>query len=90
MHVRHLSLSDFRNYRRLELDLPAGLLLFLGRNAQGKTNLLEAVHLLSTIRSPRTTSDTDLINWDGIAGRPARWPASSPTLSAIPATSASK
>jgi DNA replication and repair protein RecF len=63
MYVRHLSLSDFRNYRRLELDLPAGLLLFLGRNAQGKTNLLEAVHLLSTVRSPRTSSDAELINW---------------------------
>jgi DNA replication and repair protein RecF len=64
MLVRRLTLDNFRNYRRLELDLPAGLLLFLGENAQGKTNLLEAVHLLSTIRSPRTTSDSDLINWD--------------------------
>ena len=63
MYVRRLSLSEFRNYRRLELDLPAGLLLFLGRNAQGKTNLLEAVHLLSTVRSPRTSSDIELVNW---------------------------
>ncbi|HUS82274.1 MAG TPA: DNA replication/repair protein RecF [Dehalococcoidia bacterium] len=64
MHIRHLSLSNFRNYRRLELDPPTGLLLFLGQNAQGKTNLLEAVHLLSTIRSPRATSDADLIHWE--------------------------
>jgi DNA replication and repair protein RecF len=70
MHVRHLSLSDFRNYRRLELDLPTGLLLFLGQNAQGKTNLLEAVHLLSTIRSPRTSSDADLINWEAQSDGP--------------------
>ncbi len=64
MRVTRLTLDNFRNYRRLELDLPAGLLLFLGENAQGKTNLLEAVHLLSTVRSPRTASDSDLINWD--------------------------
>jgi DNA replication and repair protein RecF len=70
MHVRHLTLSEFRNYRRLELDLPAGLLLFLGRNAQGKTNLLEAVHLLSTTRSPRTTTDADLINWQATPDGP--------------------
>jgi DNA replication and repair protein RecF len=63
MYVRRLSLSDFRNYRRLDLDLPGGLLLFLGRNAQGKTNLLEAVYLLSTVRSPRSGSDLELINW---------------------------
>jgi DNA replication and repair protein RecF len=70
MYVRHLSLSDFRNYRRLELELPAGLLLFLGRNAQGKTNLLEAVHLLSTTRSPRTSGDAELINWDAFRDGP--------------------
>lgn len=65
MYVRHLSLTDFRNYRRLELELPAGTLLFVGENAQGKTNLLEAVYLLSTIRSPRTGSDGELVNWEG-------------------------
>jgi len=64
MYVRRLRLSGFRNYRHLELELPAGLLLFLGRNAQGKTNLLEAVHLLSTTRSPRTSGDAELINWE--------------------------
>ncbi len=64
MRVTHLTLDNFRNYRRLDFEPPAGLLLFLGENAQGKTNLLEAVHLLSTVRSPRTTSDSDLINWD--------------------------
>ena len=67
MYVRRLTLSDFRNYRRLELELPAGALLFIGENAQGKTNLLEAVYLLSTIRSPRTTSDSELVNWDATA-----------------------
>jgi DNA replication and repair protein RecF len=70
--VRRLTLDNFRNYRRLELDPPAGLLLFLGENAQGKTNLLEAVHLLSTVRSPRTTSDGDLINWNAESPAVAR------------------
>ncbi len=64
MYVRRLTLADFRNYHQLELDLPSGLLLFLGRNAQGKTNLLEAVYLLSTVRSSRVATDVELINWD--------------------------
>lgn len=64
MHVRHLSLSDFRNYRDLELAPPAGPLLFIGENAQGKTNLLEAVYLLSTIRSLRAGSDSELVRWE--------------------------
>jgi recombinational DNA repair ATPase RecF len=64
MHIRHLSLADFRNYRELELDLPPGPLLFIGDNAQGKTNLLEAVYLLSTIRSLRAGSDSELIRWE--------------------------
>ena len=61
MRLTHLALSDFRNYARLELDLPAGPLLFVGENAQGKTNLLEAVYLLGTTRSLRASSETELI-----------------------------
>ncbi len=64
MYVRQLSLTDFRNYRHLELALPAGALLLVGDNAQGKTNLLEAVYLLSTTRSPRASSDGELIHWE--------------------------
>lgn len=70
MHVRHLSLTNFRNYRRLELDLPSGRLLFLGENAQGKTNLLEAVYLLSTMRSLRAGTDAELINWEAAQADP--------------------
>ena len=43
MRLTHLSLANFRNYARLNLDLPGGPLLFVGENAQGKTNVLEAV-----------------------------------------------
>jgi DNA replication and repair protein RecF len=56
-----LSLTDFRNYHRLELDLPAGPVLFVGENAQGKTNLLEAVYLLATTRSLRASSEIELV-----------------------------
>ena len=63
MHIRHLSLSNFRNYARLELSLPPRVVLLHGANAQGKTNLLEAIYYLATSRSPQTTSDRELINW---------------------------
>jgi DNA replication and repair protein RecF len=63
MHVTHLSLTNFRNYGRLELPLPTGPILLHGNNAQGKTNLLEALYYLATTRSPHTSQDDELINW---------------------------
>ena len=66
MQVRRLSLTNFRNYTRLELDLPAGVILFHGDNAQGKTNLLEAIYFLATTRSPHASQDQQLINWDAV------------------------
>lgn len=63
MRLHHLSLTNFRNYVRLELDLPARLAVFQGANAQGKTNLLEAIHLLATGRSPRAVAERELISW---------------------------
>jgi DNA replication and repair protein RecF len=68
MHVAHLSLTNFRNYARLELDLQPGVTLFHGDNAQGKTNLLEALYYLATTRSPHTTQDQQLINWEAADG----------------------
>ncbi len=64
MHITHLSLTNFRNYGRLELDLPLGSILLHGENAQGKTNLLEAIYYLATSRSPQADQDSQLINWD--------------------------
>jgi DNA replication and repair protein RecF len=61
--IRHLSLTHFRNYRKQEIDLSKGLTLLLGDNAQGKSNLLEAVFLLATTRSERASTDADLIDW---------------------------
>ena len=64
MYIEHLSLQNFRNYARLEVSLPAGPILLHGSNAQGKTSLLEAIYYLATSRSPYTTTDRQLINWN--------------------------
>jgi len=64
MYLRHISLTYFRNYARLELELPARVNVLQGGNAQGKTNLLEAVYYLATTRSPLAASDRQLIHWD--------------------------
>jgi DNA replication and repair protein RecF len=53
MHLAHLRLRDFRNYARLDVDFAPGLHLLLGDNAQGKTNILEAIYLMATLRSFR-------------------------------------
>lgn len=64
----HLSLTNFRNYARLEWDVPAGNILLVGDNAQGKTNLLEAITFLATARSFRATAERELIHWLAFQG----------------------
>ncbi len=64
MRITHLSLSNFRNYGRLELALPPGATLLHGANAQGKTNLLEAIFYLATTRSPHASQDSQMLNWE--------------------------
>ncbi len=66
MYLKHLHLRQFRNYREQQLDLLAPKTILVGDNAQGKTNLLEAVELLSTLQSHRTSRDRDLV-FDGAA-----------------------
>ncbi|MDO5016199.1 MAG: DNA replication/repair protein RecF [Eubacteriales bacterium] len=61
MFVRGLELENFRNYRRLELDFSRRNNLICGANAQGKTNILEAIYLASCARSHRTGKDRELI-----------------------------
>jgi len=63
MHLTYLSLTNFRNFIRLETDIPTGSLLLVGANAQGKTSLLEAIHYLTGTGSPHTPSDRQLINF---------------------------
>ena len=61
MHVRHLALTDFRSWERVELDLEAGRTVFVGPNGFGKTNLIEALWYSSTLGSHRVASDAPLI-----------------------------
>ena len=64
MHVDSLELNYYRNYRKLSIELDQNLNIFVGDNAQGKTNLIESIYLLATGRSHRTFRDTDLITWN--------------------------
>ena len=61
VHLAHLRLRDFRNYARLDADFSPGFHLLLGDNAQGKTNILEAVYLLATLRSFRGVGGAQII-----------------------------
>lgn len=61
MYVRHLALTDFRSWERVELDLDPGRTVFVGSNGFGKTNLIEALWYSSTLGSHRVASDAALI-----------------------------
>jgi DNA replication and repair protein RecF len=61
VHVDHLQLTDFRNYRQAEVDFARGPNLFVGRNGQGKTNLVESIAYLSTLGSHRVPTDAALV-----------------------------
>ncbi len=63
MHISELSLTNFRIYRHLEVNLPLGHLILVGSNAQGKTSLLEAVHYLAGANSPHKGSHRQLLHW---------------------------
>ncbi len=62
MYLRQLHLRNFRNYREQQVEFSAAKTILVGDNAQGKSNLLEAVELLSTLRSHRTSRDRDMIH----------------------------
>ena len=61
VHLAHLRLRDFRNYARLDADFASGFHLLLGDNAQGKTNILEAIYLMATLRSFRGVGGAQMI-----------------------------
>ncbi len=61
MHLAHLRLRNFRNYARLDVDFVPGFHLLLGDNAQGKTNVLEAIYLMATLRSFRGVGGAQMI-----------------------------
>lgn len=62
MYVESIKLINFRNYKNLDIKLNKNLNIFLGPNAQGKTNLLEAIYISSNGKSYRTSRDRELIN----------------------------
>lgn len=64
MKIKGLALTNFRNYQELSLTFGDGLTIITGENAQGKTNLLEAIFLLSLAKSHRTNHDQELIQWE--------------------------
>jgi len=70
VRIGDLSLTNFRNYRRFESRLPSGPLILVGRNAQGKTSLLEAIHYLAAANSPHAGSDRQLIHWLALREEP--------------------
>ncbi|MCZ9311688.1 DNA replication/repair protein RecF [Weissella koreensis] len=63
MRLSSLELDNFRNYQNLEVEFSPGVNVFLGSNAQGKTNLLEAIYVLALARSHRAHGDKELIGW---------------------------
>lgn len=63
MFINKLELKNYRNYEDVELEFDSNKILFIGKNAQGKTNLLESVYYLSTLSSFRAKSDSELIKW---------------------------
>jgi len=71
VYLRSLQLTNYRNFRRLALTLEDGPTIIQGENAQGKSNLLEAIELLATTKSVRAGTDRELIHWavlDGESG----------------------
>mgnify|MGYP000055980614 CR=1 FL=1 len=63
MYLTHLSLTNFRNFARLDLEVPPGPILVVGPNAQGKTSLLEAIFFLATLTSFQAEHERQLINF---------------------------
>jgi DNA replication and repair protein RecF len=61
--LRELVLVNFRNYVRLALTPGDPITVLVGDNGQGKSNVLEAIYLLATTRSPRTSNDRELVHW---------------------------
>ena len=67
MQIKHLSLSGFRFFQRLELSFPSHINIIVGRNAQGKTSVLEAIHFLSLLTSPLAGHDREMVNFNKLS-----------------------
>lgn len=69
MNIERLQLTNYRNYESLSLDLSPKINVFIGENAQGKTNVMESIYVLAMAKSHRTTNDKELIRWDEDYGK---------------------
>ena len=64
MIIKSLELENFRNYETLSIDFDSGTNILFGDNAQGKTNILEAIFLSATTKSHKGSKDRDIIRFD--------------------------
>lgn len=64
MEIKRLGLKNYRNCENVELEFPTRKTLIIGKNAQGKTNILESIYFLSDLKSPRTSTISDLIQFN--------------------------
>jgi len=62
MYLKHISLTNFRKFTRLDIDLPKQVILLTGDNAQGKTTVLEAIYFLAAFTSFQTHTDRQIVN----------------------------
>ena len=69
MYIERLALTDYRNYETLDLTFSPQINVLIGENAQGKTNVMEAIYVLSMAKSHRTSNDRELIRWEQDYGK---------------------
>ena len=69
MYIEQIKLTNYRNYDALALNFSPKINVFIGENAQGKTNVMESIYVLAMAKSHRTTNDKELIRWDSDYGK---------------------
>lgn len=69
MYIDRLKLTNYRNYDSLELQFSPTMNVFIGENAQGKTNIMESIYVLAMAKSHRTANDRELIRWEQECGK---------------------
>ncbi|HWL24745.1 MAG TPA: DNA replication/repair protein RecF [Ureibacillus sp.] len=69
MIIERLHLTNYRNYESLKLDFSPKINVFIGENAQGKTNVMESIYVLAMAKSHRTSNDKELIRWESDYGK---------------------